>query len=402
MRKLMFAVAIAACGAAVAGDGDNELVEESSASAWHFRIGTVMSPRVRCKFRGTPIKYPKMPESGSWTYETDYAIPRHTIDPTDDEAYLAGREYVNGKVTPDNGTDDPDSMIFNQTWLWWADDIGDGAQYSSANGMVSFNTEMTYWTKDTVSSTYRGGANDCHDRDIQQGVEFVAGYTFYRKDDFLIDFDLGGRFYGTGDELSVERYGARTSTTIHGYRFVDSYSASGWTSTPGGQHIGTDPSRVIGDYFEPTREEREIPSDELRDRYGLESSSSYSYSSYNRTELDYEIWDIRMGPTFGWQPWDFFTLRAGFYGLIGLVHYEFNSDVVTSEQEIHSSNSKCVPIFGIASGLSAQFNITKNLFIMGSIEYDWWTKDVNLWAGQASGKLELSDFSVALSVGVEF
>ena len=43
-----------------------------------------------------------------------------------------------------------------------------------------------------------------------------------------------------------------------------------------------------------------------------------------------------------------------------------------------------------------------NLFIMGGVEYDWWTDSVDLNAGGANAEIKLSDMSISIGFGVEF
>ena len=56
----------------------------------------------------------------------------------------------------------------------------------------------------------------------------------------------------------------------------------------------------------------------------------------------------------------------------------------------------------MAFGVSGQINLTDNLFVMGGVEYDWWTDSVDLNAGGANAEIKLSDMSISLGLGVEF
>ena len=95
---------------------------------------------------------------------------------------------------------------------------------------------------------------------------------------------------------------------------------------------------------------------------------------------------------------DALTLRGGVYGLLGLVDAELSNYGTSSR----AKKSKCDAVFGLAAGVSAQFNITDSLFLLGGAEYDWWSDDVTLNAGGSDAKIELSDFTVSLALGIEF
>ena len=100
----------------------------------------------------------------------------------------------------------------------------------------------------------------------------------------------------------------------------------------------------------------------------------------------------------GWKVIDRLTIRGGVYGLLGLVDAELKASGVS----YGGKKSKCDAVFGIAAGISAQFDITESLFLQGSAEYDWWTDDIDLKAGGANAHIELSDFTVSLALGLEF
>lgn len=385
MHRLCFmAAAVAASGAALADGGEAEVFfTRGSDSAWHFTIGPVMAPRVRVKISGPrQVKPPaSLPNSGS----SSGVNGNVAADPS---AGFTDREYADGYVRPDEGTDDPDSMIPGLTWDWAADDV----QAQHSGGAMEFRTEMARWEESVSSSAYGNGSSSESDRDILLGVEAMGGWTFLDDEIFEAAIDAGFRFYGSGDLEAKSKYGTSVSTTRNEYRYVDSYDASGWTDVPSGAHTGTPggPGRVLG--ATPTRRE------ELMESTG----SSEVYWQHASTKLDYRIWDLRLGPTMGWKATDFLTIRGGVYGLLGLVDAKLNTSVNTDGGSYGAKKSRCEAVFGMAAGISAQINFTENLFLLGGAEYDWWTDDVSLRAGGASSRIELSDFTVSLALGMEF
>ena len=129
------------------------------------------------------------------------------------------------------------------------------------------------------------------------------------------------------------------------------------------------------------------------------SVDTRNYDYYGKTKLNYRIWDLRLGPTLGWHVTDWFTLRGGVYGLLGLV----DATLKTHDNAAgRASTSKCGGVFGMALGLSGQLDITDNLFIVGGVEYDWWADSVDLNAGGAKAEVKLSDIAITLGLGVEF
>jgi len=367
---------------ALAEGEDKELVHEEGSKAWHFRIGPVMAPRVRTHITTPRMVLPKIPQNGS----TASGLGTGTL-PADPSAGYVERRYIDGYVKPDEGTGDPMAVEPDRTWDWGAANVP--AQYSG--GKMSYHTDMTRWTESYSSSSFRqGGGSEC-DRDVLLGVEAMGGWTFWADQRFDAAIDVGFRYYGSGDQNACSRCGNSVTTSRNEYRYVDRYDASHWTTIPGGQYIGApDRGRLLG--AQPTREE------EL-----AKSTESYSsYACYNSTRLDYNIWDLRLGPTFGWHATDWLSLRGGVYGLIGLVDAELNSDTYSSVGGYHADSSKCTPVFGMAFAFNAQVNLTERLFLYGGIEYDWWTDQVSMDAGGSHATLQLSDFSVSTGIGFEF
>lgn len=383
MRRLVFVAAAAAAITATAESAEGNLVAERADNPWHFRIGPVMSPRVRARVRGPRRVSPVPSYRGSSTYGTVDGIA------PDPSAGYADREYADGFVKPDEGTADPDSFVSGLTWNWGADNVG--AQYSG--GKMEFRTEMASWDETVSVSSYGGGSGFDGDRDILMGVEAMGGWTFYAKDAYEAAIDAGFRFYGSGNLKSGLRQGISVTTTRSEYRYVDSYDASGWSGDiPSGPYDGSEggPGRLIGAL--PTR------SEELM---GTTSSSETSHYHVH-TKLNYSIWDLRLGPTLGMSLTDWLAIRGGVYGLLGLVDARLKTSVDAPGGYYSRKKSACEGVFGVAAGLSAQVKFTDSFFLMGGVEYDWWADAVSLQAGGADARIKLSDISVSLAVGMEF
>ena len=388
MRKIVF-LAIAAASGAVAAEGSGEgLVEQEAKSPWHLTVGPVMAPRVRVKMRAPRVLPRQLSVVPQGSAASGTGAGASVADPS---AGFVDRRYADGYVRPDEGTSDPASIESGLTWNWGADDVA--AQY--ADGRMEFRTEMSRWSEgvSTSADSFGGGSRSDSDRDVLLGVEAMGGWTFFDDDMFDASVDGGFRFYGSGDLKSESMYGTsvRATTTRSEYRFVDSYDASGWTDVPSGSYSGAagGPGRIIGAM--PTRRE------ELANSQSESVEQSYFYRS--GAKLDYRIWDMRLGPTLGWKATDWLTIRGGVYGLLGIV----DADLRASGGAYRSKKSKCETVFGVAAGLSAQVNITERVFLQGGAEYDWWADDVSLRNGEGAGaKVELSDFTVSLAVGVEF
>ena len=309
--------------------------------------------------------------------------------PSDPSAGYVERRYADGcYVRPDAGTDDPDSIVSGLTWDWRATDVP--SQYS--NGRIEFRTEMTRWSEAYTSTSYNEGSIGESDRDVLLGVEALGGWTFYDDGAFDAALDAGFRFYGSGDLGSRTRYGTSVTTTHNDYRIVDSYDASGWTTVPDGPHIGTadGPGRVIG--ATPTRREELMNSER----------TTREYFHTGMTKLEYRIWDLRFGPTVSWQVADRLTISSGVYGLLGLVDASLRTSGNLTGAHYRAKKSVCRGVFGMAFGLSAQFDITENVFLSGGVEYDWWSDAVDLSVGGAKSQIRLSDFSATLGMGITF
>lgn len=382
MRKFWLFVAAAASGVALAETPDEGLVEQETFKSWRLTVGPVMSPRVRARVRGPRHV------SASITVPSSRRSGTGSNTPADPSAGYTERKYSNGYVRPDEGTDDPDSFIAGLTWDWGANDVG--GQYS--NGRMEFSSEMSRWTESVDSTSYRSGSVSESDRDILLGVEAMGGWTFLNDDVFDASVDGGFRFYGSGDLKQKSRYGTTVTTTRSAYRYVDSYDASGWTDVPSGSHEGTagGPGRILG----ATPERRE----ELMD------SSTVTETRYYRTDtkLNYRIWDLRLGPSVGWKATDWLTIRGGVYGLLGLVDATLRSSSDLPGGSNRSKKSKCDAVFGMAFGLSAQIDVTDDVFLFGGAEYDWWSDDVTLRTGGSDARIKLSDYTVTVGMGLQF
>lgn len=408
MRRLWIWIAVAAAGAALA-EGDEGLVESRGDNAWHFRIGPVMAPRVRVRMRGPRTAYPSTLPTTSASSDSSESTSgtgggSSVADPS---AGFVERQYADGYVKPDEGTEDPGSFISGLTWDWGANSVP--AQYSG--GRMEFHTDVTRWSESvsrSVSSSSfsvgSGGPDARSDQDILLGVEAMGGWTFSDTQMFDAALDAGFRFYGSGNLKSESSavYGYDTSTTITKtrteYRFVDSYDASGWTDVPNGSYTGTPggPGRIIGAM--PTRREEQSSSTTSTESH---ETRSYYYSR-SESKLNYRIWDMRLGPTLGWEAMDWLTLRGGVYGLLGVADVKLRAETGAMSDVDYAKRSCCDAIFGLAGGLSAQVNLTDRLFLVGGAEYDWWTDDVALRTGGASAHIKLSDFTVSLALGVGF
>ncbi len=378
--KNAFLIVAMISGVAMAAEPEGVFFQNKTSKGWHLQIGPVMAPRVRTRISAPRPALPPPPANRQGTYGS--AVP---ADPSEG---FADRVYADGYVKPDEGTSDPNSIEPGLTWNWGADDVA--GQYS--NGKMYFHSAATRWEESVESSSYSRGTGYNSDRDILLGLEAMGGWTFYDDGKLDISIDGGFRYYGSGDISACSQYGVESTTTRTEYRYEDSYDASGWSSVPAGQYIGTPggPGPVIG--ATPERSEQEF------DR----TYTTEGHHFLTGAKLDYKIWDLRLGPTFNWRVTDYLKIGAGGYGLLGLVRAKLRSDVYSNDGILHSSQTKCEPVFGIAGALNAQLNITENLFLLGAVEYDWWTDAVRLRTGGSDAKIKLSDMSVSLSVGIEF
>lgn len=381
MNKFLFLAVVSVASAAGAA-GDEGLVEEKTRNPWHFRIGPVMAPRVRVKVSGPHFALPVMPRVGSQTGGNGAAAPA---------GGAAGYEYADGYVRPDAGTQDPGAMTQGNTWDWGARDMS--SQYNGES--VEFHTGMTHWDETVTAVSTFGGASTESDRDVLLGVDAMGGWTFYDDGAFDIAIDAGFRFYGTGSHDAESRYGTSVTTRRDEYQVVDSYRpAHAWQPewVPPDAYNGQEGGLLL--HATP----------DSRDDNRLMSSASSTERRYysGSAKFNYNIWDLRLGPTLGWKATDWFALRGGVYGLLGLVKSELKTTANADGGRRSSSESTCDAIFGMAFALSAQINLTENFFIYGGTEYDWWTNSVRVRNDGASAQIKLSDFTVSAGIGVEF
>lgn len=380
MRKTIFLTAVVAAGT-IWAEGNDGLVEEKSSNPWHLTIGPVMAPRVRVRVSGPRFATPLMPKIGS---QTGSGIGNVPADPS--VGYVP-RQYVDGYVRPDAGTENPNNPM-GYTWDWGADSVS--GQYS--DGRMEFHSGMSRW-EDVVSSSsfYDSGSATENYRDVLLGVDAMGGWTFWENETFDAAVDFGFRFYGTGARTADSRYESSVTTVHNEYRVVDSYEApvgafqdGPFVGNPGG------PGEMLG--ATPTRRE---------ELFGSSSSTERRYY-YGDAKLRYNIWDLRLGPTMGWKATDYLTIRGGVYGLLGLVDAKLSTDANTANGSRGSSKSTCDALFGMAFALSAQLYLSENFFLFGSAEYDWWSDSVRVKNDGASAQLKLSDFTVSAGLGVEF
>lgn len=385
MRKLWMLMVIASAGVSLAADNMGLEREDVRRNRWHLTIGPVMAPRVRTKINAPQRA---LPTPASLISSTSGTAPVAAA-PT---AGFVPRTYVDGHVNPDAGTTAPASVTAGLTWDWSASNVG--AQHNATAGTIEFRTGMERWTQNVTAAAYGGGPSGERDRDVLLGVEAMGGFTFFEDDTFDVALDGGFRYYGSSGQKLGTMDGVTATTTRNEFRYVDSYDASGWTAPyPTGSYTGTPggPGRIIG--ATPTRTGEELMST---------TTTTADYFCGTHTKLNYRIWDLRMGPTVGWHVTDWFAIRGGMYGLLGLVDAKLRTEVATETGSYSAKKTKCAPVFGIASSLSAKIDLTDHIYFLAGVEYDWWTNAVRLRAADARAKLRLSDFTVTLAMGLEF
>ena len=381
--------ALFASAAVFAEEAKPELSAEETENNFRFHAGVLYSPRVRVKghFNG-----------GVSRAQFRSLMPQRKLFPSGSGAKVpsssgyANRQYADGFVNLDEGTTDSGSMIEGLTWNWGADDVA--GQYS--NGKMSFHTdaaEPVY--SSSVSEGFNGGGNSGSTREEELGFEIGGEWIYGRKNGF--QFGLGGGFRWTGsDDWNLSDGGhVSVSESVSTYRYKDVYDASGWDERAlkhesyAGDMGG--PGRLLG----AVPESREK---ELVDRRS--SQSSYSYS--NDMKLRYNIWDLRLGPTLGYEITDDLLIQGGVYGLLGLVDYSLRASTSAGGPSSTSSQSHCTALFGLGFGIAAEYLFTDNIFLRASAEYDWWSDEVHTRAGAGSAEIALSDFTVTAGIGIEF
>ncbi len=397
MKGSLFLAALVVSAAVWADEGEG-LVERESRNPWRLTIGTILSPRVRTKMNAPRLTPPALPANGS--------LRPGSVRPTiaDPSAGYVDREYADGYVNKDAGVNPSQNDHPGYTWNWGADDVSN--QYSTdSNGQMVFQSAS--WTEVHSSSSSWGGSGEYNDRELFVGVEVMGGWTFYEDQTFDAAIDTGFRFYGCDCIEAESKYDA--TVTTRDYYIEDRYDASHWGTPNWGPDIFA--GQIPGDKYDGPAygldEGRYGPligaTPERDDHKYVDGSEAVQlYNYYSHAKLNYRIWDLRLGPTFGWKATERLTIRGGTYLLIGLVDASLKATSYSPEGATRRKASTCGGVFGAAFGVSAQYNVTENLFLMAGVEYDLWARDVVLNAGGSSAEIKLSDMSITLGLGFEF
>lgn len=360
---------------------------EEAESNFRFHAGVLYSPRVRVKghFNGGAIR----------DRIRGMAAQRTLFGPSGNQTPAASgyadRTYADGYVNLDDGTTAQGSMIEDLTWNWGADDVA--GQYS--NGKMSFRTEPVESVYSSSVSEEFSGHNGGSTREEELGLEVGGEWIYGRKNGFQFGLGGGFRWAGSDDWGLSDRGRVSVTESLDVYRYKDTFDASGWDEG------ALTHSSYAGDRGGPGRLLGAVP--ESREREAVDHQSArndYSYS--NDMRLRYHIWDLRLGPTLGYEITDDLRIQGGVYGLLGLVNYSLRTSTSVGGSSGTSSQSRCTALFGLGFGIAAEYLFTDNIFIRASAEYDWWSDKVHARAGAGSAELALSDFTVTAGIGIEF
>ena len=302
----------------------------------------------------------------------------------------ADRDYLDGFVYRDLGTEDPETDVPGLTWYWGYERA---SQYSGSD--VSFHTDVA-GTETKAGFVPAEPASYSEDVELP-GVDFTASWMFAeRRGKASFAFGLAGGaswFFEEGADFDTQRTLARSTTST--YRFVDVYAAP-HPGFPGAPYGGTEdgPGYLI----------RNTPDSRTRETV---SSRTVVWDSDSAVEIDVGVADLRLGPSVRWDVAR--RLSLGLTPQVRLAHVDLEAESLTTIRsrgatvsEIRESGCADEWIWGLGLEGEAKAWLSDRWSLAFSAAYDWWSDDASVSAMPYDVEFEMGGLTLAFAVGMEF
>ncbi len=358
-------------------------VPESNTATWQVGIG----PAYRM---GSSLKV-------KWSQDSVHnAISRYLRSRSSNSGSLpsasgyADREYLDGFVYRDLGTEDPETDDPGLTWFWGYDGA---SQYDGTS--VSFDTGATR-TEQSIFLVQADEANDDEDFDFpgfDLSGSWRAKYIGARRD-CVIGVSGGFSWFANQDSsFAVQRRVAReTESTV---RYTDHYSAP-YPEFPSAPHGGTldGPGYLI----------HNVPDSRSSERV---SGHSVDWMADSVLNLEVSIYDFRLGPSLWYEFAERYSARLTPQLRLARVEIDAEADTVVTagnSQVARFATEDRAEDWVWGAGIELEFGVRMfdNWLLGFAGSYDWWADDVSVSADPYQTNFELGDWTVMATIGTEF
>jgi hypothetical protein len=298
----------------------------------------------------------------------------------------ANRDYADGFVYIDPGTDDPETDTPGLTWYWGYDNP---EQYTGNS--VVFHSELVdeiYVVGQPMDSWFESDQMDLF------GIDFSVGRRLWHKDRLAVGLCGGVSWYperSTG--FSVRRMAALETATT--WRYVDTYSAP-YKPFPRPPYAGSfeGPGYLLSN--QP----------DSRDVETLSSVSS-DWVAESMLDVDISLFGLRLGPSLWWAMNDRLMLRLTPQVRAAYVEAEAVANMLvtpTSAGPMVFCESDVERDWLLGGGVEAEVSVmvSRNWLAAVSAAADWWSDDITVSAEPFSAAVELGQWTFTASLGREF
>jgi hypothetical protein len=309
--------------------------------------------------------------------------PRPLMGP---QVGYADRDYIDGFVYMDLGTDDPETDTIGLTWFWGYEN---DSQYSGAS--VSFHSAPF---TDYRTTGVPMDPDQIEERVNMSGINLTASRRFWQRGSVAAGLSLGGSVYRSRSVVhTVQRLAARETSVTRQY--LDTYQAS-VVPFPGAPYENTleGPGYLL-------RNEPDIRSLQTLD------STRRDWMVESRHDVEVQVMDVRLGPSLWWKPFERIGLR--FTPHVRMAHVDVEAIAHTriaptrvGPIEFADNNRTREWVFGLGSEAAILLTIHKGWYLGLSAASDWWQKDVTSNADPFNTRIELGQWTFTAQVGREF
>lgn len=350
-----------------------------SRTRFELRVGPAWNFGGRITGRWNPSAVRRMVSASYGSTSVRNSVPSATG--------FADRDYVDGFVHLDEGTTDPDTMIYGTTWNWGYDNA---SQYDGST--VSFHSDPV-GSSSSVRPLDAAPVEDDEDVDFL-GIDVQGRLPlgeWLRGESGLL---FGFRWFDC-EKVDFDRSAAIVRESHSSYRYVDVYDAQwpGFPSAPYANDV-TGPGYLLDN----------------QPLYRTTQSSGGSSSTWlarSRAEVEMDKLDLRLGLTQEWRPVSWLGLEI--QPQLAVAYVDLSADVETTvtagrSTKLHriDHGDKDAWVWGAGIEATLAADLGRGWSLAASAAWDAWFDDVKVAAGPYDIKAELGEWTVALAFGKEF
>lgn len=355
------------------------MAEVDTDKAWEWHVG----PSYRTGTRITSTWRPDAVTARVAPLFTRRSDRRPLIGPP---TGYANRDYEDGFVYMDLGTDDPETDTIGLTWFWGYDNA---SQYSGDT--VSFHSAPF---TDARTKGVSMDSDRMAERVNMTGVDLSAGRRLWRKNRVSAGLSVGLAAYCSRSvDHTVQRVAARETSVTR--RYVDTY--------------GAEPLPFPDAPYENTLEGPGYLIRNEPDSRRLETLASRrrNWVAESRHDIEVQVMDVRLGPSLWWVPHERIGLRltphlrAAYVDAEAAAHTRI-APTRRGPIEFSDQDRAREWVYGFGAEARAGVDLYRGWRLGIAAAADWWDSDVQVTAEPFDSLIELGQWTFTASVGREF